>query len=219
LKRTDFRLDLIIIFCLVIIPILIWWKLEPISIRFGSYFLILTSLGELSALVGTMLISLSMIFQLKLNMFFRYFLAKPTTLTNLHHYLGAYGLFLIISHPLFLVLRYLPDSPRLSVNQLFFSSLANETGLMALVLMIISLFGAFFLSRAFKYWKLLHQVVLISYLFILYHLVFVSSDISDNVLLRFYIIGFVLLGGLAFSWQKISGQLKTLSRNSDIPQN
>jgi len=199
LKR--YRFDLITICLLIIIPVVAWVMMRPITERFASPFLIWTSAGQLTALVGMTMVSLSMIFQVR-HIWLCKIMSKPTTLSNAHHYLGLWGLFLLLLHPLLLAIKYVPISLKLSADFLFTRDIINLTGLLALMIMLIAIYATLFVEKTFRFWKLLHQLLLVSYGFILYHLFFVTSDITANIYLRGYVLGLAILGGLSFAVQK-----------------
>jgi predicted ferric reductase len=214
LKR--YRFDLILLYLLILAPVVIWISMKPVSSRFVDSWAVLTSLGQLTALVGTILVALSMIFQVKLCRYFQ-FLAKPATGMNIHHYTGVYGLLLLLFHPLFLAIRYLSISLSATFNFLYTTQLTNLLGLVALLLMVVSMYTTLYLPRTFLFWKLFHQIMLVAYLGILYHTIFVYSDTSSSPALKYYLLGMLILGGLAFSLQKIQYYLRPKAiRNEDI---
>ncbi len=195
------RIDLVLVVLLCIIPIVIWSTMEPLVGRFNNYYSLMTSLGQLTSLVGTVLIAISMILQVKLSYLFSV-IVKPANITSLHHDAGVYGVVLVLLHPVLLALRFVTINPVLGFKLLYSTNLVYLLSLMALIIMVASTVVAVFVRRSFGLWKIVHQTMLLSYLGVWYHLVFVSSDISENYLLRIYILVLLLLGGLAFAWQK-----------------
>jgi len=202
-----YRFDLIILIILIIFPIVIWGTMKPLNLRFGSLWMVLTSLGQLTALVGTVLTAVSMMMQVRLCRFMQ-FLSKPSTGLNVHHYAGFFGLLFLLFHPLFLAARLISTSLEASFTFLYTTEFINLIGLIALFLMILSMYTTLFVARNFRFWKLLHQIMLVAYVGILYHTIFVYSDISNSLILKSYILGLLILGGLAFAIQKIQYYLK-----------
>ncbi len=196
-----FRLELLVTLLLTAAPIVMWLLMKPISARVSSSFMVWTSAGQLTALIGMTMVSLSMLFQVR-HRWVCGIMSRPTTLSNLHHYLGLWGLFFLISHPLLLAIKYIPISLKLSADFLFTRDIVNLAGLVALILMMVAVYVTLFVERTFRFWKLFHQLLLVSYLFILYHLLFVSSDITLNMPLRIYVLGLAAIGGLSFAIQK-----------------
>ncbi len=210
-----YRFDLLVLGVVILIPIFTWATMRPLTSRFDSVMMILTSIGQLTALLGTVLVAISMIFQIKLCRYFR-FLSKPTTGLNIHHYTGFWGLLLLMVHPLVLAARMLPTSLQSAFSFLYTTQLTNLIGLVAMIVMILSMYTALFLERSFRFWKLLHQIMLVAYLGILYHTIFVYSDTSNSAFLKGYLLGLLLLGGIMFSIQKIQGYLwPKATRNED----
>ncbi|MEI6267010.1 MAG: ferric reductase-like transmembrane domain-containing protein [bacterium] len=214
--HNKLRFDIVFIFILLAIPIGIWLMMQPISERFNTSTMILTSIGQLTGLVGMTLVALSMIFQVRLSKYFNLVTIKPTAVTDIHHYLGVYGLLLLLIHPIILAVRFLPISLALTSSFLFTTNLINLSGTVALFIMIISIYVSLFVPRTFRFWKLLHQIMLIAYAFILYHLLFVSSDITRSVPLRSYILIITILGGVAFGWQKVSYYINKFGKKNEI---
>jgi len=210
-----FRIDIILTTIFVLIPICIWLFMQPIAPRFSTSFMFWTSLGQITSIIGTTLVALSMIFQIRLGKYFT-FLSKPTTMTNFHHYTGVYGLFFLILHPIFLAMRAISISPISGFNFIFTTDIINLTALIALIFMILSVYVTLFVQRSFRYWKLFHQLMLLAYLLIIYHLIFTTSDISRNVPLRIYIFSLMIIGGFAFGVQKIMYYNKKYFSNKEV---
>ena len=202
-----YRFDLLLILLIIFFPIYKWFLMMSLSLRIGSKWALLTSLGQLTALLGTVLVALSMIFQIKLTKYFT-FLAYPKTCQNIHHYAGVYGLIFLMMHPVFLAVRYLSISWLTSAKFLFSINSINLVGIIALIIMIFSMTVKIYLRHSFKFWKFFHQIMLVAYLGIIYHLLFVTSDISTNLVLKIYIFALIILGGFSFLIQKLQNYKK-----------
>ena len=195
------RIDLIILYLFISIPLWIWISMIPLSQRFATSAMTLTSLGQLTGLLGMTLVGLSMFFQVRL-VFLNKFFLKPGTVNKLHHYFGIYGFILLLIHPIVLAIKYIPISMSTAAKFLIGYNWVNLVGLFALVGMFLSLYITIFVDRSFRYWKLFHQLMLIVYILIILHLLFTISDISNNTTLYAYIMGVTLAGGIAFLVQK-----------------
>jgi predicted ferric reductase len=195
------RVDLILLYLFVSIPVWIWLFMQPMGERFMSPGITLTSIGQLSSLIGTTLFALSMFFQARLTFLNKLFF-NPGSVSKIHHYFGLIGFYLLLLHPVVLAVSYLLISPKLSADFIIGVDWVNLFGLIALFGMMISLFVTLFLTREFRFWKLFHQIMIIVYFLIVLHLIYVSSDISDNIYLAAYIWFVMILGGGAFLIQK-----------------
>lgn len=196
-----YRIDIFIILLLICIPIFSWVSMMPLMDRFMNTTKTLTSLGQLSSLVGMTMIALSMFFQLRVRTLSK-LMAKPTTVTNVHHNLGVFAVVLLLLHPVFLSYRYLPISVQAAFDVIFKPTFADLIGLIALIFMTIGMLVSLFSPSSFRHWKGFHWLFIGAYLFSFYHLVFVVSDTSTNPLLFWYLITLMAAGGLSFGIQK-----------------
>lgn len=196
------RLDLAVIYVLVLVPALLWLGMSPLADRFANLTVTLTSFGQLSGLLGMTMVALAMFFQIRLRGLAT-IMSKPTTITRVHHNLGVYGLVLLLLHPIFLAYRYVPISIQVAFNAIFVPTLVNFVGLVALILMIISMWVTLLLPRSYVHWKAFHLFFVLAYLFSLYHLLFTTSDTTTNPTLYWYMVLITLSGGLFFLIQKL----------------
>ncbi|MEI6288146.1 MAG: ferric reductase-like transmembrane domain-containing protein [bacterium] len=180
------------------IPILIWLLMTPLSERFFDLNATTTSLGQITGLLGMILFSLNLILASRLKFLDNLF----DGLNNVylfHRVLGALSFSLLLFHPLFLVVKYLQISLRSAALFLLPSTdFAITSGIISLAGMIILISLTFYISLKYQNWKLSHKIMVLVFVFALMHTLLIYSDISRNLFLRIYILGFGM-AGLALS--------------------
>lgn len=191
----------IIILILCIVPVLRWATLSPLEYRFLGFATTMTSLGQITALLGMTLFSINMILAGRFKILDRYLGGLNNVYQN-HHKLGALSFCLILFHPLLLSLRYIPLSLRQAALFLLPSeNWAPNFGIIALLLFILLIVLTFFVDLGYKRWKFFHTFMIGVSFFAILHSFLATSDISRDGFLRFYVLGLSMLGFLAGFYQ------------------
>ncbi len=189
------NLGLISIFILLLVPIVRWFLIAPLDLRFFDLNTTMTSLGQLAGLVGITLFSVNLILSSRLKFLDRFFYGLDRVY-NHHRTIGAIAFSLLLFHPLFLVVKYIQISLRSAA--LFFIPVGNQPGvnfgIIALFLMIVLMGITFYLSLKYQNWKLTHKFMVAVFIFAILHVISVTSDVSRDSFLRFYILGLSFLG-------------------------
>lgn len=183
-----------IIFILSIIPVAIWTFMMPLDIRFFDLSSTFTSLGQVFGLVGMVLFSVNLILAGRFRFLDKYFKGLDKVYAN-HSKLGAISFSLLLFHPLFLVIKFIAIS--LKDAALFFVPFVNTPitwGIISLGLMIILMSLTFYIKLKYHVWKISHKVMVIVFVFAIFHTFFISSDISRNDFLRYYILVLAMIG-------------------------
>ena len=184
-------------------PVIIWSFMMPIGNRFSSFALTLTSFGQISALAGMAMFSLNLILSARLKFLEKYFNGLNIIYIK-HHSLGGIAFILLLFHPLFLGVRYIPLSLRSAA--LFFlpdNQLNTDFGKAALAAMMLLLVITFFIRWRYHIWKFSHKFLGFAFFLASLHVFFISSDVSANIALRAYMIGLALFGIAAFSYRTL----------------
>lgn len=190
--RKNIGLTTIIFLCLL--PILRWFFIEPVSLRFVNLSATMTSFGQITGLVGMTLFAISLIMSSRLIIFDRFFYGLPNAY-GLHHKIGAISFSLLLFHPLFLVVKYIQFSLRDAA--LFFlpsQSPAMNFGIFSLILMIVLMVLTFYIKLKYPTWKISHKFMVLVFMFAILHTFLITSDISRDNLLRVYVLGLSLIG-------------------------
>lgn len=184
---------------LAVLPILRWLFLEPLSFRFADLNAITTSFGQMAGLLGMILFVLNLIISARSKIIDKIFFGMPDAY-KIHHEIGAISFCLLLFHPLFLVVKFFNFSIKQAA--MFFvpqGADAVSWGIYALGLMILLMVATFYIKLKYHVWKLSHKFMLAVFVMAIAHVIFIESDISQDLFLRYYILGFSFFG-LALSF-------------------
>ena len=178
-----------------IIPLMIWIYMTPIKDAFSGFWPIMTSVGRISGLLGYSLMATVIIIAARLRFLEKIFNGLNQIYIK-HHLLGAISFILLLIHPLVLSVRYLAISSQSAALFLLPSSdlWAQTLGTISLIIMMALLVITFYLGWLYHIWKFSHRFLALAFLIAFFHVAFITSDVSQNILLRSYIL---MLGGLA----------------------
>lgn len=190
-------------FLIGIIPIILWIFQMPLLDRFAGFSSTLRSLGQLSGLVGISFFALVLILSARLKFFEKIF-GSLSNAYNIHHNLGGVSLVLLLIHPISLMLAYIPVSIKFATNLILdISNWSINFGKISLALMIILLIITFFFKIAYQKWKLTHKFLGLAFFIGGLHAFLIPSDVSSNIWLRYYILGFSLIAILAYIYRTV----------------
>ncbi len=180
----------ILIMVLAIIPVLRWFFVMPLNFRFANIALIATSLGQITGILGMILFALNLIIASKFKFIDRLFFGIPDAL-NIHSKIGAIGFCLILFHPILLVAKYFYFS--IESMAMFFIPQGFDAvsfGIYALVLMILIMVLTLYIKLKYQVWLFSHRFLVLAFVFAVLHSFLIQSDISRDLFLRYYILGF-----------------------------
>lgn len=217
MKYLKENLGFMLVLVLAIIPIGVWFFMLPLSDRFSSFGQTLRSLGQVTGLLGMALLSLNFVLAGRfkfLNALFR----NPGGVYAKHHIVGALSFCLLLFHPIFLAVQYLMLSIGLSFNFIFsFGNWALIFGKMALVFMIILMFITFYLRLRYSlFWKSTHKYLSLVLFLGGVHMLLISSDVSSNLVLRYYMLSLAIFGMVSFFKSVILVSFKRQDINQTI---
>lgn len=208
------RRSRIIIIILSLSPIVTWSLMQPLSSRWINFNIVLQSIGQITGLVGIMIFSLSFILSTRIK-FLENIFGGLDKIYVLHHKLGKVALILLIIHPLFLALaRNISFQSKIATDNiiritLFFlpgSDWTINLGIASLFFMIALLILTLYVNLKYHKWLFTHKFLGFAYIVGGLHSFFVSSDISRNEILKYYMLVFYLAGLLAFFYKTIFGR-------------
>lgn len=185
---------MLIIVVLSFIPLIIWVFMKPIGLRFLDLNSITTSLGQIFGLVGMVLFSINLILAGRFKFLDKYFKGLDKVYAN-HSKIGATAFSMLLFHPLFLVIKYITISTK-EAGLFFvpFISMSVTWGIISLLIMIVLISLTFYIKLKYHKWKISHKFMTLAFFFAILHTFFISSDVSRNNFLRYYILIFALLG-------------------------
>lgn len=178
-----------------------WWILSIISLLplvlwfiEAKIFSATASLGNILGLVGFATFAVVIVLSARFKFFEKFFNGINEVYTA-HHIFGGMAFCLLLFHPLLLVYNYLQISFREAALFLLPSSYwAQNFGIIALFLMIITLLITFYLKLKYQIWRFTHKFMGVAFIFAFLHVFLIGSDVSSNLLLRGYLF---VLGILA----------------------
>ena len=184
-----------IITILALIPIAIWATMIPLSSRFSDFMAITTSIGQILGLLGMTLYAINLVLAGRLKILDRYFKGLDKVYAH-HRMIGTLSFSMLLFHPIFLVAKYLTFS--LQDSAMFFvpfaTSISVTWGILSLLLMIILLSITFYSKIKYNIWKLSHKFMTTAFFLAVLHTFMISSDVSRNNFLRYYILTLVIIG-------------------------
>jgi predicted ferric reductase len=205
-------IGILAILILTLIPFIAWLLIEPLKYRFLGFIGAMTSLGQITGIIGLTLFSLNLILSARFR-FSENFFYGLNKVYNYHHQIGAISFVLLLFHPLFLVVSYLSVSLR-SAAEFFipFRDVPITYGILSLLLMIILMILTFYIKLKYHQWKFSHKFMVLVFVFALFHSMFISSDISRDTFLRIYLLGLGFIGlAVSFYQAFVSKYINTYS--------
>lgn len=185
---------------LALIPIIPWILIQPLGVRFGDATQALVSLGQMTALVGTVLFALGIIMHSKIfskNIWRQ----TPESLKKVLSAMEIVSFLLLASHPIILAVKLAPVS--LLETMRFFvpgSDWAFNFGIYALLL-LIALYVIRFCAGGGEKLKASPQVLAAVLFLGTLHAFFIPSSLSESLVLKSYVLSLV---GLALVVNAVS---------------
>ncbi len=185
-----------------VIPLLIWLFMLPVNNRFSNSFETMTSLGQISALLGFSLMAVNIILTARFHFLDRIFYGLNHVYVK-HHLIGSVALILLLFHPLILAVRYLAISTQAAALFLLpnLNSWPQTLGTISLLIMMVLLFFTFYLAWQYHIWKFFHRFLTLAFLIGFFHVAFITSDVSANLFLRSYLLSLGALALIAYGYR------------------
>ena len=211
LKKKIFKvrknMGWIITVIIVVIPLFIWAEMYPLGSRFTSLPTTLSSLGQITGLVGIILFSFAMILSSRTRFIDKLF-AGTDRMYKVHHTIGLFAFLFVLFHPLFMAGTYMFFSLRSAALFLIpGSDIALDFGIYSILFMLVLIPITLFARFRYEIMKFLHQILGISFLFAAGHVLLVDSDVSHSIPLRVYVMAFIVLGILSYAYRTLLGRL------------
>lgn len=158
-------------------------------------------LAQISGIFGALLLSWNYILATRLSIIEKIF-GGLDRVYRTHSTLGHLAFILILNHPIFLIISGLPNN--LS-NLYLIPSLNNMSyayGIMALYVSIILLAFTIFIDLPYAFWKKTHELMGIVIILAALHSLYIVSDVSRYLPLRYWLIMWNLVAILAFTYKR-----------------
>lgn len=200
------RIGLVTIILLTFFPLIPWFGMMPINERFSDSFIALTSVGQISALLGITLFALAMILSARLHFLEEYF-GGLDRVYHVHHIAGTVAFLLLLTHPMVLAIRLIPLSVVEAAKSLLPSGdWALNFGIFSLLLMMSLLMVTFFAKWRYQYLRFAHQILGGAFFLGTLHAFLIPSDISQDIFLRSYILGLSGIAIAAYLYRTVFGK-------------
>lgn len=157
--------------------------------------------AKLTALLGAVLISWEFILSTR-SVVIEELFGGLDNVYKVHHWVGKYGFILVLLHPIMLAIKSFLASSNISIYFLPTGPVPYAMGVWAIYLFIILLIVTIFLKIEYHLWKFTHNLMGIPLLFVLIHVLIISSDVSRNPMLRVWIVSFVVLAIYSFVYKR-----------------
>lgn len=203
MNRIKARLGLVGIVVLTIVPVLIWVGMRPLDSRFAGFAATVTSLGEITALLGMSLFSLNLVLSARFKFMEDYFGGLDKSYI-FHHLIGGLTFVFLLFHPLVLSLKYLQISANSAAMFLLpGASWDTNFGIFALFSMMLLLVFTFYIKLPYQNWKLTHKFLGLAFAFGLFHMFLITSDVSGSAILRLYMFTLAGLGVMSLVYRVV----------------
>jgi predicted ferric reductase len=196
----------------------LWLVSAPLDMRGSNVYDLMSSVGNIMAITGLILYSLSLVYSVRIHIIDRIF-GGLNRAHVAHHFIGGIGLVLLVTHPILSALGMLSVSSHdaalqlvpkglLPISALFNSeSLAHASvlqqwgtllGTVALLGLILLAAVTFFVKLPFPTWRRLYRGLGWAFFLSCLHILLIDSDTNGGGLLKVYLLAFVALGLGAF---------------------
>jgi len=195
--ETISRLGWPLLIILSAIPIGMWVFMIPLDVRFGTVYSALGSLGKLVGIAAVVCYSFNLILTTRLG-FLESLFGGLNKMFIAHHVIGGLALCFALAHSLFLTLRLttvsFKDAALLNIPGT--TDLSTTFGVIGLWGLIVLMVLTLYIRLPYATWLATHKFLGLVFLFIALHVILVSSDTSNNIALKVYLL---LLIGLAMA--------------------
>lgn len=175
-----------LIVILALMPLLWWWPLASFDFL---------SLGQITALIGYVLLCINFVLSARLRFVERLFLGL-NKMYVVHHLVGGVAFVLLLIHPVLMLMVYFPIPIDLAV----------ACGLAAFVIMCTVLVITFFVKMEYDQWKKIHKYMGLCLFFASLHMALIGSTVSQSLPLKIYMYMWTFLAMASFCYRVLLGR-------------
>lgn len=199
--RNSFKWGWFLIWAILAVPIGRWVQLNAHSFSF------ITSLGQLTGIIGLVLFAESLILSARIKLFDDLFGGLNQAYIA-HHIVGGISLLVLLIHPLAIMYIYSESSIHSAAMLLLpGADWILNFGIASLFSLIGLLVLTYYTNLPYQIWRFTHQFLGVSFAFGALHGIFVESDISRDPFLKYSILVVSLLGILMYFYRTILGRM------------
>jgi predicted ferric reductase len=216
--KTKTLLAWIGIFILGFIPAILLFTLGP-----RDYSSVSHTLGQMSGLIGMTFFALSFVLSTRMK-WIEYLFDGLDKVYPVHAVLGSTSLVLLLLHPLFLVLKFIPANIYLAAKYILPGGLLSvDFGIFALLGMIILLVMTLYSRMKYNNWKMSHKFLGLFFMLAVLHVFLVRADVARDYIFHGYyvyaaIVSAIGLGGFFYSLArtKLIGKKYTVKKINKV---
>jgi predicted ferric reductase len=193
-------IGIFIIVIILIITFSLWYPLKT-SENFSDIISNARYWGQITALLGLVLFAIEFVLATRAS-FLEIIFGGLDKLYTIHHIVGGLALILLMNHPILLALHVLPN---INVALMYFwlgSNFAYNLGVIALYILLILLVITFYFKLPYDLWKSLHEWLGVPIIFAALHIILISSDTSNSILLRVWILSWCGIAIIAYLYKR-----------------
>ena len=199
---SRFGWPLLILLCSL--PLIEWIVNKPLASRFDGVVLSMLSIGQVMGIIGLTMFAFNLLLTTRVKWFEDLF-GGLNKVFIAHHIIGGLALIFLLAHPVFLVLSLVPsgihEAALLLVPQT--NNLPVASGIFALLGLIALLFVTFYTKIPYRIWLITHKLLGPVFLLATLHVVFTPNGLSNDILLKYYMLGLCVLGLGAYAYRTL----------------
>ena len=200
--KTVIGWTVIVILCLI--PVYMLFYFGPGAGELGDYASITHTFGEIFGLVGMTMFALTFLLSTRISAIEDVFGGLDKVYIA-HGILGGSALIFILFHPIFLVLKFIPNDMQTAAMYLLPSSYWSVNfGIIALMGLIAPIFFTLFTRIRYNKWKFSHEFLGLAFAFAVLHIFMVRGTASKDLIFQGYyvyaaIVSAIGLGAFSYS--------------------
>ncbi len=191
-----YRSAIIVGFFIIITPVL--WVLAKFQLGWPD---VMLGISQISALLAITFLSLNYMISTRARWVEKLFDGLDTAYVA-HHNIGGMALLFMLTHPILLIIKVIPNLELANIYLLPSSVPSYSTGIIGLYLYIILLLITYTTKIPYHIWVMTHRFMGIPLLFISAHVALISSDVSRYLPLRVWILGILTISIASYFYKR-----------------
>lgn len=184
---------------LSLIPVFLLFAFGPGGSEFSGYAGVTQAMGEITGLVGMTIFALTFVLSTRIKWIEDVF-GGLDKVYIVHGIMGGTALVLLLSHPVFLVLKFVPNNLILAATYLLPGSFwSSNFGIIALYGMILLIFITLFTKVKYHNWKFSHEFLGLVFFIAVLHIFLVRGTISKDYIFHGYYVYSAVVSAIGLS--------------------
>lgn len=173
-------------------PILPWAFLGN-NLDTLTYDYLTHGIGQVAGLVGMSMFALTFILSARIK-FIENAFGGLDKVYIVHRVFGSLALIMILLHPIFLVIKYIPENFQIAASYLFpFHAFSVDLGIFALIGMVFLIFLSFYTQIKYNYWKISHKFLGIIFFMAVFHVFLIRGVATRDLVFTGYYLYAVIV--------------------------